>query len=357
MLSWEYVTRSVYDSMDASDKSDDKLFFIKYGDRIYNGENTFDEYIVIYNSSPGTSIINRVYINKNTLEGKIYDGDSWIDLINPVIQNLNADYDKNVISSIDYDKTELVLKVTYADDTVETINLSDLAFDISFENNIPAIAYAYCYLENGKRINIIDYIDRVSYNSSSYTITVSFSQNTSDLTFAFDPNKFSSMGCKYITVTGNKFIAQSVLYNNESNEEVIGSNKLHIIYRIDNDEELPTCIDLTNNVINSIINAVVKVSDTMTTVGFDHVDEILIADSVGNAKASGMKLSKEIVVPSEFSVPTEKAIYNFLDHDVIEVKDVTNSDKFRKLTPQTASEFRVPSEKAIVDQLSWGIID
>lgn len=359
MLTWHYITRSKYDSMKESEKTMDKLFYIKYENRLYNGPELFKEYIIIYNSQPGTSVTDRVYINKNDLYGMIWDGDNWSDLINPIRKVGEATVNPSDIKSVQYNSTYNNLTVTFVDDTTDTIEFSDLFIDVRFNAaGVPGISDTWCYLSSDKQVNLTSLIKKISYSSNTSTLTFMFDTlGSNKWDVPFDDLLFKRINANVVTITGNSFIAECAGYYNEKSEISKTPKDIYAVYRVDAGSDTMTAMDMVNFAIKNILAVAMELTDTMFTVGFGHTDEVLLADDIGNAKASGVELSTAFSpVPDNYHLPTEKAIYDFLDENLIEAKDVTNSEHFARLTMKTASEKKVPSEKALVAKMTWKVI-
>ena len=84
MISWYSVTSAEYKSADVSKITDDKIFYITDTQQIYRGTKNYTENVSLYTELPENPATKRLYINENTLEGKVWDGDKWI----TVIQNI-----------------------------------------------------------------------------------------------------------------------------------------------------------------------------------------------------------------------------------------------------------------------------
>lgn len=359
MLTWHYITRSLYDAMSASEKTMDKLFYIKYGDRLYNGPEIFKEYIIVYNTQPGTSVMNRVYINKNDLHGMTWNGDEWEDLITPIKKTGTSVTPISDIKSVNYNSTYNNLTVTFTDDTTDTIELTDLFIDVRFNaSNVPSVSDTWCYLSSGKAIDLKGLIKKTSYSSNTNTMIFGFNDtNTMKWEVPFDDSEFERTKDNVVTFTGNHFIAECAGYYNEASKIVKTPKNVYVVYRVDAGEKHLTAMDMTNSVIKDIIATTVELTDTMYTVGYGHTNEVLVADDIGNAKASSVELTTKVSpAPDNYHLPTEKAIYEYLDDNVIEAKDVTPSAQFATLNMKTASEKKVPSEKALVSKMTWKVI-
>lgn len=353
MLTWHYITRNAYDFMSDSLKTADKLFYIKDDNSILNGTDVFSESIILYKNNPTTIIGNKVYIDIDTLEGIVYVGNSYEIVINPVIIDRSDFIDSRDIDSITYDTQYNHLVVTRIDGTEDTIEISDMALDINYSNGVFTLVNGRCHLSYGKQVAIRDFIDGITYDNGNLCILFKDSDNA--LLIVTD-NLLDKDGSIDFTITGNSFIAECVLYANASNE-IVSANDIYTVYRYNTG----TSIDVTKDVISNMTKYMATIVDTsldvMTTVGFDKSGEIIIADDEGNAKASGATIVDNICeYPKDIHIPTEKAIVEYMDENVVLKNDITTYEEFKKLTPETATDRKLASEKTLLSQLSWEII-
>ena len=85
MISWYSITSEVYNSTPESLKTNDKLFFLSDTGEIYKGKYLYSKSVEFYeNEIPSNPAINRIYIEKNTLEGRIFDGNEWVIIAQPI---------------------------------------------------------------------------------------------------------------------------------------------------------------------------------------------------------------------------------------------------------------------------------
>lgn len=90
LLKWIEITSSDY--YDLEDKNENALYFISDTSEIYKGINSFTEGVELLTGEfPLKGTVNKIYINKTTLEGKVYTGVDWITVMYPVSKTLAAD--------------------------------------------------------------------------------------------------------------------------------------------------------------------------------------------------------------------------------------------------------------------------
>lgn len=355
MLTWHYITRDAYNIMSDSLKTADKLFYIKDDNSIINGTDSFREDIILYKNYPTTIIGNKVYIDIDTLAGMIYVGNSYDVVINPVIIDRTDFVDSNDISSIVYDAQYNHLVVTKIDDTEDTIEMYDMTLDINYSNGIFTIVNQRCHLYYGRQIILSDFIDGITYDGNG-NLYILFKDSDSSLLVVTDDLLDKGEDINF-TITGNSFIAECLLYTNTTTNEIACTNDIYTVYRHNTDSS----VDIMNAAISDIVRYMTTIVDTslslMTTVGFDKSGEIIVADDEGNAKASGTTIIDIISEdPKDVHVPTEKAIVEYMDENVVVKSDITTYEEFKKLERNDASDRKLASEKTLLEQLSWDVI-
>ncbi len=83
MISWYSVTSAEYKAASASEKTDDKIFYLTDTQQIYRGTKNYTENVVMYTTIPTSPATGKLYINSDTKECRIYDGTNWITIVNP----------------------------------------------------------------------------------------------------------------------------------------------------------------------------------------------------------------------------------------------------------------------------------
>lgn len=98
MLSWHFVTREEYDNASESDKSSNKIFFLKDTNEIYKGTENYTANVIMYDTEPTTKAIGKLYVNSNTHEGKIWDGSDWVTILYPIYYSTTYDEDTDTVT-------------------------------------------------------------------------------------------------------------------------------------------------------------------------------------------------------------------------------------------------------------------
>lgn len=119
LMQWHIVSREQYK---AGTPVDGNLYFITGENVIYRGTELFTKSMDFYTGElPTNPAPNRIYVNSETLEGKMWNGTEWNQVIRPVDATVTADGANAVTGKAvaDYVKTEIE-KITGADAAVLT---------------------------------------------------------------------------------------------------------------------------------------------------------------------------------------------------------------------------------------------
>lgn len=79
MIQWISTTSTNYAAIETKDA--DALYFLEDTQEIYKGTKSFSSSVVVVDAFPTTGIKGRLYIIKSPLEGKIYDGGAWVNVL------------------------------------------------------------------------------------------------------------------------------------------------------------------------------------------------------------------------------------------------------------------------------------
>lgn len=91
MITWHAITSKEFNEAPISLKTEDKIFFLIDTNEIYRGNQLYTKFVEFYeNEIPENPVVNRMYIEKNTLEIRIWDGSNWLILIYPVQMNIDV---------------------------------------------------------------------------------------------------------------------------------------------------------------------------------------------------------------------------------------------------------------------------
>lgn len=376
MLTWKILTKSIYNNLPNSEKSFDKLFYLIDTKEIFCGLSKFTESIVVYKNNPTTHASGRVYINGDTLEGKIWSNSKWINIINPVKTISNGEIDSTNIKSISYiTKNDIpTISLLMNDNSINTINLENFILELVYINDGDYISIdidnVYGIIsENNKSVDLYKFID-IDINEN----TVSIIFNDIIIKFSIDEilKNYTNKSHIPITITGNGFISDSILYSNKSNISILVEDDLYIttnankindisLFSINenSDTALSTSEELSTDVIAQVRAALQDtIGDKMLKVGTGYTGEILTADSDGNAYPSGVKIKRDTITTGSLSnkfVPTEKGIVEYINANTINKNKISTSDHI-PTSLEEASDTKIASEKALVKVMSWNVI-
>ena len=148
MFRWHIVTSEEF--RNGSPVAGD-MYFLSDTREIYRGADPFTESVIMYTDLPNNPAINRLYINSNTLEGKIWQGieKGWTTVVNAVSDTV-TDQAKLPVSGkavVAYVAAEIA-KVTASKDT-----LNKLSWDSA--NHTHIICFFYIFMFHNHFLNII----------------------------------------------------------------------------------------------------------------------------------------------------------------------------------------------------------
>lgn len=93
MMNWHIVTSAEYH---AGTVVEEDLYFLSDTFEIYRGSASYTQPVGLYETLPTTPATDRLYINKATLEGRVYDGANWTVVLKAVTDTVTEDGDAPV---------------------------------------------------------------------------------------------------------------------------------------------------------------------------------------------------------------------------------------------------------------------
>ena len=207
MLTWHYVTSAEYKAADASVKTADKLYFLSDTKQIYRGTELFTEACSLYSVLPATPAVGRLYIDQNTLEGKIYNGSAWTTVIQPVQATLTAsdtakpvsgkavaDYvadeiakvtgSGELVKSLSYAANTNKFTVTMADDSTSEIEMTGVAADLSYNKTTGLLQVknaAGTVIGTGINLDLERFVSSATYDHATHKIKLVFNDDKNPL--------------------------------------------------------------------------------------------------------------------------------------------------------------------------------
>ena len=154
MMNWHIVTSAEYA---AGVKVDDDLYYLSDTQEVYRGTVSYTQSIAMYETTlPSNPALNRLYIEKTTLAGSIWNGSSWVEVVKPIASTVtnsanpvsgaavvsyvaaqlaNLANSADTVKNVSYDDSEHILTVTKGDDSTNPIVLTGLGCSISFADS------------------------------------------------------------------------------------------------------------------------------------------------------------------------------------------------------------------------------
>lgn len=191
MISWHNITKAEYDAADDTERTDDKIYFLKDTNEIYKGSKLFTNSVEFVTAYPSNPSISRIYVDKSTYEGKVYNGSEWVTVIQPIQSTIDILNTSKPVSGFAVYSfvNELIDAVnnniefhshTVSDITNFPINISAFTNDSGYmtENdiidgnlNIKKVSNITTY-RDPKKIKISNGMQIIFYGSSAGTMTL-----------------------------------------------------------------------------------------------------------------------------------------------------------------------------------------
>ena len=203
MITWHYITRAAYDAAKVGDKTEDKLFYLSDTHEIYRGTQSFSESVILYTTTkPATPAVGKLYIESTTLEGWIYTGSAWTQVIQavqstvdaadttkPVSGKAVADYvsgqigtlSTDAVTDVTYEAATNKITVTWVDDNKDPVvtELSNVASDLSYDADTGLLKVKNAQgtaIGTGINLDLERFVSKASYDAKTKKITLSFNR-------------------------------------------------------------------------------------------------------------------------------------------------------------------------------------
>ena len=299
MLNWHIVaTKAEYK---AGTPIESHLYFIEDTHEIYRGTENYTQSAIMVDEFPDASVaaVNRLYILKGTLEGKIFDGTSFSTAIKPVTDTVEATGNlpvtgkavaayvaaevakitggSGVVSRVEWDGANQLLDVYAGDGSKQSITFDGLGVSLSYDKTTSKLQLLDTNGDTvGDPINldIERFVTGGEYNAESKTIVLYFDGKTGeastdkieipvgDLVDTYTAEDTATVG---MSVVGNKFSATVRISTEGGNVLVAKEDGLYV--------------------------SVPDISGKMDKVAGATENHILVADADGQAKDSGINIS------------------------------------------------------------------
>ena len=419
MITWHYITRATFDAASVEEKTSDKLFFLSDTKEIYRGTQSFTESVIMHAEEPTVKAVGKLYINANTLEGRIWNGSAWTTVIQPVQSTMDAtntnlpvsgkavgDYVKtqieavtgsgDLVAGVAYESATNSLKVTMADKSVDTIEMSNVAADLVYDKATGLLQVKNANgvtIGSGINLDLERFVSSAEYDHETGIITLTFNDggtpleiNVGDLVDTYTAGNTSTIA---MTVTGNQFTAEAIVSNAEGNllqktdaglfvaidlsgymvrdTDAVAGN----LAKFDSNghavdaglqaggaalaESASASVLATEAAVAAIRTALQSAIDgKMNMVEAGKTNELLTATAEGHAQTSGVKIGGATLsaTPNAATVATEAAVNTFVTGYAVAKTDVVANGSMAT-TVAEASDTLVPSEAAVVNAMSW----
>lgn len=350
LLQWHFVDK---DEFNAGIKQDAHIYFIKDTAEIYKGDKCFNEAVELYEDNdhlPINPARKRLYINKYTLEGKIYDGTQWMTVILPVSNVIDSENNPNapinssavveyvttaieqnlstvkVIKTISYQPDDKRLVATHGDNSKTILTLTGLGASLSSsvqdnKNIIQMIDIQGNPVGNPIQLDIERFLTNAEYDSANKKIILYFDGKTSpesedfieipigDLVDTYTSESTNSID---LTIVDNRIKASIKISEQAGNIIGVNSDGLYVdtsglIYKLPAGSDAANHIPLFTN-DGDLVDSGIILSDivgSITDLQNSKIDKSAIATTLTVANSSD--------TASDDRVISEKAFTQFME--------------------------------------------
>ena len=296
MIQWHIVDSATFK---AGTKIDGDLYFLTDTKEIYRGEASYSDSVILYTTLPVEGIAkNRLYIDANTLEGKIHNGTEWKQVIKPLSDTVAADgvnpvsgkavasyvaaelakvnAAADIVSTISWDAAEHMLTATAKDGkTTQQITFDGLGVSLSY---VAATGSLQLLDAAGNKIG-----DAISLPLEQFVTAGEYNAETKEIVLYFDEAKTNSVkipvGALVDVYTGVDGSSVKV--------EVSGDNKITATVKVS--AETGNCLVLKPD---GIYVAAPDLADYMTKVDGAVEGNIAVFGTDGQVVDSGKTLTE-----------------------------------------------------------------
>lgn len=418
MISWHYVSLADFKEASEAEKTADKLFFIKDTGEIYRGTQNFTESVILYTDEPAVKATGKLYVNSTTLEGKIWNGTAWQTVIQPVQATLNAintnqpvsgkavaDFvatqiesvtnGSKLVKDVEYEAASNSLKVVMADDTTDTIPMTNVAADLVYDKGTGLLQVknaAGTTIGTGINLDLERFIQEASYDHDTRTITLRFNTGAEPLTINIgdlvDTYTAADSTSVHMAVTGNEFTAEVLVSETAGNQLTSTANGLYVAavdlsgkvdkvtgavadnlatfvaggnvadsgVKIGGDALATTPLATTlatEKAVDAIRTALTNlINGKIDKMGAGAADQVVTSTADGGAKRSNYTIGGEAMGTGATVLATEKAVDTYVKNNAVLKTNIRVDGTLNDTTAAASDEF-VPSEKAMVSAMSW----
>lgn len=201
MMRWHIVTSQEFA---AGEKVDVDLYFLSDTHEIYRGNESYTQSIALYETSlPTNPALNRLYINKTTLEGYVWNGIQWDKVVKAIADTITADGTDPVsgkavadyvaveiqkisssfegLKDVSYDADEHLMTFTKTDNSTKDILLTNIGCSIScVDNKLQLLDASGNKIGDAVDLDIERFVTGGEYDESTKSIILYFDNKTGD---------------------------------------------------------------------------------------------------------------------------------------------------------------------------------
>lgn len=258
MISWHIVTSEMFRN---GTPKDGHMYFLSDTREIYRGSDPFTESVVMYTGTlPTSPALNRLYINSETLEGKIWQGalNGWITVIQAVsdtvidqaklpvsgkavIAYVAAEISKmatakDSVSALSWDSAEHLLTVTKGDNSSENIIFDGLGVSLQYSASTGELSMLDANgnaLGDAIKLDLERFVSSGEYNVNEKTIYLYFNAEKTDYVTIpvedlVDIYQVESSNTLNLSVAGNTITGSVKISTASGNLITVDENGLYV---------------------------------------------------------------------------------------------------------------------------------
>ena len=360
MIKW-YLANKQADYLALAVKDAEALYFIKDTGEIYLGEQPYTQSVIFYGAElpvtarPEKGAFGKVYVDATTLQGFVWNGSEYKEIIKAVENSVEANTDNPVtakavktyvdtlvgtgtsdcIKTVAWDETGVQLQVTTKGGSQTNVPLTKIATLLEYDGgtgNLTLKDHAGSQLSQ-VNIPLDNFVKSGSYDSESKEIVLTM-QNGSEVRIPAT----ALIGVYTGTTT------------NSGTVTVSPTNQVSFDVKLDPNP--------ANKLTVSEAGLMVTHDDgnKMDKIGAGHENEIFTADATGNAKASGLKAGgATLTINDANTLATEAAVeaVRAALQSAVDAKIDKSAIVAEAVNAGAADQNKVVSEKAMVAALTW----
>lgn len=360
MIKW-YLANKQADYIALETKDSEALYFIKDTGEIYLGEQSYTQSVIFYGADlpvearPVKGAFGKVYVDATTLQGFVWNGIEYKEIIkaietnvanntdNPVtakavktyVDNLVGTGTADCIKTVAWDETNVQLQITKKDESQVNVPLTKIATLLEYDGgtgNLTLKDHSGAQLSQ-VTIPLDNFVKSGKYDSVTKEIVLTM-QNA---------NEVRIPAASLVDVYTGKA-------SNSGTVTVSPTNEISFDIKLDPNPN--------NKLTVSEAGLMVTHDDSgkMDKVGAGHENELLAADAAGAAKLTGVKVggatltnNNATTVATEAAVEAVRAtLQSAVDAKIDKSAIVANA-----VNAEGADQNKVVSEKAMVAALTW----